>query len=311
MPSNSISISVLLASYNYPVVRLVNQLHQQLLKSKITFEILCFDDCPDTGLKIENMALNSLSHVTFKINNRNLGRAENRNTLAQAAQFNFLLFLDSDADLSQNPDFIANYIKAAQENTVVCGGTSYKATPPENAALHLRYIYGKEREEKPADIRQKEQWTGFSAFNFLIPKTVFFNLKFNERFSKYGHEDTLFGNELKYRCIPVKHINNAALHLGLDTTKDFLAKTRQAVENLKELIDLGLVDEDVKLYAWYVKMRKMHVHTLLGKLFINYHKKWEVKLTALNPSLKLYDFYKLSYLCSLPLQHRTPPKRKI
>ncbi len=290
---------------------LVQNLHAQLVAAQIPFEILCFDDAENSEHHAKNNALNQLEKVTYRVNKTPLGRSKNRNALAETSCYNFLLFLDGDADISNQPNFISTYLNFATPDGVVCGGTAYQPNVPTNQTFLLRYFYGKNREEKTAAIRQQEPWNGFSAFNFLLPRHIFMELKFDENLSDYGHEDTLFGNELKYRCIPVHHVENAATHLGLDSSQEFLEKTKKGVENLRKLIDAGLVDEDVKLYAWYAKTHMFFANTILAALYKRFYKNWEAQLCGKNPTLKLFDLYKLAYLCTLPVHHRKPPERKI
>ena len=58
-----------------------------------------------------------------------MGRAAVRNRLAQAAQYEWLLLLDSD---SQLPDiqFLARYAASRPEALVLVGGTTYEDTAP-------------------------------------------------------------------------------------------------------------------------------------------------------------------------------------
>jgi len=303
------SISVLIPNYDWNVTKLILQLHTQLLNCGVDFEILCFDNCAESIHSQANETLNLLSNTQYQIR-ASLGRAQNRNALAQAAKHHYILFLDGDADVSQNPNFIAQYLNYAKPNTVVCGGTAYAKHTANDHTL-LRYVYGKKREEISAEQRQKNTYAGFTAFNFFMPKDVFLLMCFNETLSKYGHEDTLFGRELKHRCIPIIHIQNPAIHLGLDTCDVFLSKTRHAVENLSDLINEGLIDEDIKLYAWYLRMKKTGITRVLHSLFTKFQKTWEKQLCSQHPNLMLFDLYKLSYLCSLPIHNKKPPVHKI
>ena len=304
------SLSVLIPNFNWDVSDLVKNLHFQLTNTAIDFEILVSDNAIDSEYCSANQKLNSLPHVSYRVNKEQNGRAQNRNALARAAKHQLILFLDGDAGLAANPEFISNYLNAFKPNTVVCGGTAYGPEPTDHKKM-LRYVYGKGREELPPALRQQNAWAGFSAFNFLMEREVFLQFGFDEKMSQYGHEDTLFGNELKYRCININHISNPAEHLGLDSSEVFLAKSRQAVENLRDLISQGLVDEDVKLYAWFAKLRKTRMTAIIGSLFVKFQGKWEANLCGPNPSLKLFDLYRLSYLCTLPIAQRRAASAKI
>jgi glycosyltransferase involved in cell wall biosynthesis len=303
------SISVLIPNYNWDVTKLIAQLHDQLQNGSIEFEILCFENGSDAAKIATNEAVNALPHTHYEVKAVE-GRAQNRNALARAAKYNFILFIDGDADISHNPSFISDYRKHAKAHTVICGGTAYDIKT-DTLQTRLRYKYGKAREELSPSQRQKNAHAGFSAFNFYMPKDTFLNICFDEKLSKYGHEDTLFGRELKFRCIPILHIQNTAVHLGLDTCDVFLSKTRQAVENLSDLINEGLIDEDIKLYAWYLRIKKSGMTHVLSGMYSRFHATWAKQLCGQCPSLKLYDLYKLSYLCSLPVRNKKLPVHKI
>lgn len=282
---------------------LINALHQQLLRANVAFEVLCFDDAPNSAHGAKNMSLNSLEHVTYRTNTIPLGRAKNRNALAKAAQHDLLLFLDGDAGIMHNTHFISTYLNNQVLGEVCCGGTAYGEEPTDQTFL-LRYVYGKSREELSAEHRQKNAWAGFSAFNFMIEKKLFQEIQFQENMLKYGHEDTLFGKALKQHQIKIKHINNTALHLGLDANLVFLAKSRQAVENLRDLINDELADHDIKLYAWYLRLHRTRMTAVIGGLFHRFKTKWEENLCSAQPSLTTFDLYRLGYLCTLPIKHK-------
>ena len=52
-----------------------------------------------------------------------------------------------------------------------------------------------------------------SHFNLLAPKDIFQKIAFNEKLNGYGHEDTLFGVELKKEGVTMAHIDNPIIHL--------------------------------------------------------------------------------------------------
>jgi glycosyltransferase involved in cell wall biosynthesis len=307
---NKPSISVLIPNYDWNVTSLIRALHDQLTELSIQFEIICFDNAQNSQHRQANEQVNQLHHTTYRVNAEQTGRAQNRNALAQAAQCDLLLFLDGDAGLDQKPLFIADYLASYEPGIVVCGGTAY-GKKPSDPSLLLRYTYGIHREQLSAAKRNENPWAGFSAFNFLMERHAFMQFGFDEQFSEYGHEDTLFGNELKYRCIPIKHIDNAAEHLGLDSSKIFLEKSKQAVENLRDLINAGQVDEDTRLYAWYARVRKSMMTAVIGALYHKFQGKWEKNLCGPHPNLRTFDLYRLGYLCTLPIIHKSPPAKRL
>lgn len=289
-------LSVCLPVYDVSIRSLVTALHAQLTAAGVPFEILASDNHPDSRFREDNLKLNNLKGVRYWVNPRPLGRSGNRNQLARAAQYGYLLFADGDAEV-HSEDFINNYLPHLSGNAVVCGGTAYHSQPPADRSLLLRWKYGRMREMTPASQRALAPYQRFSAFNFLIPRETFLNILQDDSLTDYGHEDTLFGYELKYRFVPVKHIDNPLIHAGLDPGTVFLEKTRTGVRNLKLLITKGRIDEDVKLYVYYARTKRL---SALFRLFFSVlGAAMENNLCGPDPSVRVFDFYKLCYLHSL------------
>jgi glycosyltransferase involved in cell wall biosynthesis len=288
-------LSVLIPIYDWDVTALVTTLHQQLTEAAIPFEIRISDNCDTSEHAKKNFTLNERTHVHYAINTQHIGRSANRNYLANQSQFDWLLFLDGDTAVT-SPNFISNYISCIPKHQVVCGGTIYEAAPPKDDTERLRWEYGSAKESTAAVQRIKAPYKNYSSFNFLINKAIFNQIRFDNNLTQYGHEDTLFGQELKARGIPIHHIENPLLHLGLDTAIIFIEKTKIAVANLKYLIENKLISTDVKVYRFYLFAKKLHLTTLLSK---NYKKQelWLVKqLCSPKPCLHLFMLYKLLYL---------------
>ena len=87
-------LSVLIPTYNYNAFALVNELHKQLLKSKVQFEIICFDDGSKATLNQQNEKINALPFARFNALKDNVGRSAIRNQLSEEAVYSWLLFLD-------------------------------------------------------------------------------------------------------------------------------------------------------------------------------------------------------------------------
>ncbi|MEY3368052.1 MAG: hypothetical protein RI973_1207, partial [Bacteroidota bacterium] len=114
----------------------------------------------------------------------------------------------------------------------------------------------------------------------------------------YGHEDTLFGLELKKKGVPVIHIDNPLEHIGLENAEVFLEKTRQGLDNLKILqrIDLQAQTRLLKLWKWCRFTRL----SLLLKLFFSATRPALIRnLLSNSPSLALFDLYKIGYFASI------------
>jgi glycosyltransferase involved in cell wall biosynthesis len=293
-------LSILIPTYNYDTYSLVSELHRQCLESKIDFEILCQDDASNSKLNEENEIINSLENCSFFVNSNNLGRGKNINSLAEKAKHDYLLILDCDTFPTQN-NFIKNYISTTNniENLVVFGGIHYKKEKPENEKL-LRWIYGNARESLSVAKRNTNPNENALTSNILIQKNVFLSNKFDKSITKYGYEDLVFLTDLKKKGILVKHIDNPTYHLGLETSQQFLEKTKIALGNLKLIAETTSLDNsESKILQTYVLLKRLYLGFLISFLFKITERKIERNLLSQNPSLLLFDLYKLGYFCSL------------
>ena len=89
----------------------------------------------------------------------------------------------------------------------------------------LHWLHGLKREQSFAKDRNIQPNRSFKTNNFFIEKKVFNKVRFNENIQGYGHEDTLFGYELDKQNFTIFHIDNPVVHLGLESSEEFLRKT--------------------------------------------------------------------------------------
>lgn len=291
-------LSILIPIYNFDVVFFVKELSHQAKLCNVPYEILCFDDDSTQESKIKNEELKTTQHVIYQELEKNVGRSKIRNLLAKKAKYQYLLFLDCDSKTNNN-QFVKNYINQAKPDLVVYGGRNYTTEKPVNKDMHFRWWYGVNRETISSNERTKQPYHSFMTNNFLIPKNIFQSIKFNEELIGYGHEDTLFGIELKKKSIGILHIENPLCHIGLETLEEFLNKTKQGLQNLYLLIKSGKVDKTIKLYRYYDLVNRFG---LSNKIFSYYKKNKtniEKKLHEEEPNLRWFDIYKLGYFISL------------
>ena len=93
-------LSILIPIYNYDVTQLVTQLHQQATATHQPFEIITIEDGSVKHIA-ENDLLRDLPNVTHIVREKNIGRSAIRNQLADMAQYDYLLFIDCDANTSK------------------------------------------------------------------------------------------------------------------------------------------------------------------------------------------------------------------
>jgi hypothetical protein len=291
-------LSILIPVYNYSVYPLISELQKQCLEINIQFEILCQDDASNL-FKIENEKINSLENCNFSINNLNVGRGKNINFLAEKSKYEWLLIMDCDTFPTQN-NYIQKYISQINEaEKVVFGGIEYKKEKPSSDQL-LRWFYGNARESISVEKRNINPNGSALTSNILIQKKVFNSNKFNDSITKYGYEDLVFLSDLKKKGVLVKHIDNPTYHLGLETSEQFLAKTKIALENLKSISENNSIyNSESKILKVYNILKQLHLTSFISILFKKTERNLEHNLLSKNPSLFLFDLYKLGYYCSI------------
>ncbi|MDD2635582.1 MAG: glycosyltransferase [Bacteroidales bacterium] len=291
-------LSICIPIYNYKVSELVTQIYKQCLKTSIDFEILILEDGSDRNcVKINAKSIPLQKEIKHIVNNHNSGRSAVRNQLAQTAKYEKILFLDCDSKIIDD-DFLINYINSC-ESDVVCGGTAYFHNQYVKSQS-LRLKYGLKREMTSAAIRNKIPNKSFTTNNFLISKNIFSQIKFREFLKDYGHEDSLFGFELKQNNYIIHHIDNPVLHCGIEDNDVFLTKTCKAIENLVLISNNPKVNSsfinEVKLVKTYYTIKKTRLVFLINLLFTMFEKQIKNHLIKSgNPSLFWFDFYKLAY----------------
>jgi cellulose synthase/poly-beta-1,6-N-acetylglucosamine synthase-like glycosyltransferase len=291
-------LSILIPVYNYNVFSLVEKLHNYALELSISFEIICLDDA-SAFFTNENQQINQFQNCSFLVLQKNIGRSAIRNLLAQKATYENLLFLDADT-IPVHKNFLSTYIVQISNNEkVVYGGILYESKQPSENKL-LRWVYGTKREALNTLERNKNPYISFLTLNFLIKKSIFSKVNFNERIPNLRHEDTLFSYELMQQKVEVIHIENPVYHLGLEDNETFLKKSEEAVIGLKNLVESNLIPNNyVKLSHYFLLLKKYGFQHIIGFGFKTSRSLFLKQLFSKKPSLFLFDLYRLGYYCTL------------
>lgn len=288
-------ISICIPVYNFNIVPMVEELLNQI--EGTSCEIILIDDASSTKKEV-NQTLED--RVKFVYLNENVGRSRIRNMFLDHAQHEFLLFLDCDSIIIRR-DFITRYIQLVEDTnvTVVCGGRIYPEDPPEMNRM-LRWKYGVDSESNSATERRKMGYKSFMTNNFLVKRSFFKRVQFDESLIQYGHEDTLFGFEIKKSGISIIHIDNPILNGDIETNEDYLAKTKAGIENLVKILtripDQNEFVGEVRLLEYHrqalergrIKAFK-RANRLFGKRILK-------KLLNGTATIKQFNYYKLMYL---------------
>ena len=224
-----------------------------------------------------------------------MGRAAIRNYLARESSLAYLLYIDSDMSII-SPDFLSRYLSCLPA-TVVDGGVVIKATNDNQKQL-LRYRYEKaEIPSHTAVMRQANRYQHFRSTNFMITRSAFEKCLFDERFTRSGYEDVLYGKMLKQQHINVVHIDNPVLMTKFENNPDYVTKIERSLRTLytfrNELrgysrlltfvsgIHLSIVRKLIRL--WHKVFKKAERRNLCGS----------------RPSLWVFKLYRLGYYLSL------------
>lgn len=288
-------LSILIPVYNYDIGPLVAALSKQAQQLEIEYEIFCLDDGSKTEFKVLNRAIQHLPAVRYEELPQNLGRSAIRNRLAEEAKYPWLLFMDCDT-MPEYEDFLERYAVHLNEDKVLYGGRSYAPNPPAENEFYFHWFYGSNREVKTQEKRSEMPYQSFMTNNFVIPKSILLDIRFDESLKQYGHEDTLFGLELKQGQIPILHLDNPMRHVGLEEASIFLRKSEQAIENLLLLREKYDLKEEIKLLRYFEKTKKWGLHPLIRIWFKLNKKRLKRNLFGSKPKLRIFDLYKLGYM---------------
>jgi hypothetical protein len=293
-------ISVCVPVYNLDIRPLARQLAGQIRELREPVEALFFDDGSEESFRIMNREIRDLPGITYAEMAFNRGRSAIRNHLGRSASHPWLLFLDGDS-LLFTYRFLQNYIDSIVEGNVICGGTIYYPVPPQDKSALLRWIYGTHREQLNAKKRNSRKKIAITSNNFLINKDLFLNTTFREAIRDYGHEDTVLGYDLYLKGITIKHIDNPVVHNGLETSGEFLRKTRLALKNLLFIQDHLIHDprfiQSSGLLKKLKKLESLKMTRIVAGQFRIFEPFLSRNLTGNHPILILFDLYRLGYLC--------------
>ncbi len=290
-------LSVLIPVFNRAVAPLVAALLAQQADWPGTVEIVLLDDGSAAERRVQNQPLAQLPGVAYAELPHNVGRTAVRNALAAKAQYEWLLLLDNDSLLPDHR-FLARYAAAAGTAEVLIGGTAYAAAPPADPALLLRWRYGRAREMRPAAARQTAPYAQLTINNALLRADILRRFPLDERLTGYGHEDTLFGQQLAAAAVPLRHLDNPVLHDGLEPAAVFLDKSRQAVQNLAYVLQQDGLGTDSRLVQTALRLKKTGAAGAARRVLAATEPALRRNLLGANPALRALDLLKLYWLLS-------------
>ena len=293
-------LSILIPTYNYDCGLLVSSL-QRLAEQTVgtVYEIIVAEDgSTDQAMVSRNEAtVTALPHCRHLKRTENVGRAAIRNVLAREAQYEWLLFIDSDMTVTDE-QFLERYVNVDDNlndniSMVIDGGVSIGGNPDELKG-NLRYLYEKAAEqEHTAEQRQKRPYQHIHTANLMVSREVMMNCPFDERFRRYGYEDVLLGKQLRQQGVRILHIDNPLSFCTFEDNRNFVEKTEEGLQTLYEF------REDLRGYSGLLTLvdgiHVKGVKWLLRLLFKVFKHPMRHNLCGNHPRLNVFKLYKLGY----------------
>ncbi|MDX1667744.1 MAG: glycosyltransferase [Saprospiraceae bacterium] len=290
-------LSICIPVYEFDIRPLVQDLQKQCIEEGIEYEILCFDDASGEEWREMNRSVSDLPGVRWRESSKNIGRARMRNLLGATARHTYLLFTDCDVALPDD-SYIRRYLDNLRPDAVICGGRVYPEDPPADRSKLLHWTFGRQREAMSAEVRRERPHYAFMTNNFVVPTDIFRAIGFEDSFSQYGHEDTLFGFRLMEKGVPIIHIDNPNIHIGIESAGVFLRKTGQSVENLYHLFKRG-IPLSTRLLSTFRKVKRTGLAIPVYYVLHWSHKQIRARLMGRKPGIFFLDLWKLYCLLRL------------
>ncbi len=196
-------------------------------------EICLYDDGTantEINTALIDIAKSAPLPVTLLFAENNTGRSSARNHLTTNARAGFVLFLDADMR-PDSPHFLKTYLDIIKNDTadIIFGGftvASRADTPDQEVHRALSEI----SDCLPLEHRIATGPQHVATSNLCVRKSVLEAEDFDSNFKGWGWEDSEWAARVakKYRLL---HIENPALHLGLENTDTLLDRFKNSAQN--------------------------------------------------------------------------------
>lgn len=291
-------LSILIPTYNDECLTLVAHLQRQCTEAEIIdYEIIVADDGSTDKHVVEvNMGIEKLACCTYYVAEKNHGRSAIRNILARKAQYDTLLFIDSDMSIVRE-DFISCYIRYHHQypDDVIYGGYEV-ANLHDKSNLRWKYEWSC-RMLHTVDRRREMPYHDFHTSNFLIPHKLMLSNPFDERFRNYGYEDVFFGKQLQHQGIVIRHIDNPLAFSTFEDNASFIIKTEEGLKTLYEFQDE--LEDYSRLLSTINTLKSMHLSLVFKVISRMTQQLLHTNLVGKYPSLLALRVYKLGFYINI------------
>ncbi|MGB6229753.1 MAG: glycosyltransferase family 2 protein [Litorimonas sp.] len=201
--------------------------------------------------------------TTFTTVPGNRGRAATRNALQEQSEANWILFLDADMRIDHT-DFLRRYLEliATDKADIVFGGFTV-----EDRALDrdtdLHRVLSRSSDCLDAASRNRAGPQFVASSNLCVRRRVLTENPFDPAFSGWGWEDSEWAARVgsSHRLV---HIDNPAVHLGLESTDTLLSRFATSGPNYRRFVERHPeLARSLPLFRIVTRLRHVPGHGLL------------------------------------------------
>lgn len=235
--ASSVVLSVLIPFYRDDPSDLLRALAEQIGNAGDVEIVLHDDGEPDSELNaaLERVLAAMSQPARLLTSTRNRGRSAGRNLLAGQARGDWLLYLDADM-APASPGFLAAYRTVMADPAADSAFGGYETDWPADPDRHLHAALARSSDQHDAAARTRIGATAFCSSNLLVRAEVMRQVPYDAGFSGWGWEDIDWAVSAASRFNLI-HVDNPALHGGLQTAGVLLDKFRIGAANYRRLLD--------------------------------------------------------------------------
>lgn len=257
-------LSILIPFYRDDPSVLLRSLDSQKVDPSCV-EILIMDDGsndPSLTERVQSTVAGMKLPAELRTAASNQGRSATRNALQQMARAEWVLFLDADMRID-HADFIAQYLQEidGKDCDIIFGGFQVEDMMADSET-DLHRILSQSSDCLSAEHRNRHGAQHVASSNLCVRKTVLDAQPFDSGFTGWGWEDSEWAARvsLTHR---LRHIDNPAIHLGLETTDTLLSRFATSGPNYHRFVrahpDLA---KALPLYRIVTSLRQLPGHRL-------------------------------------------------
>ena len=225
-------LSVLVPSYRDDATPLLERLLEETGDS-LNVEIMIYDD--GTGDAVINAGLvamckSAATPISLFFASVNKGRSKARNHLVDNARADWVLFLDADMR-PETDDFLHTYLtEISKDKTDIIFGGFTVAVEKQSGDTELHRAFSQTSDCLDAAARTAKGPQYVASSNLCVRKQVLKDEPFDTGFSGWGWEDSEWAARVTKK-FKLKHLDNPALHLGLESTETLLSRFKTSGPN--------------------------------------------------------------------------------